>query len=114
MLEPMAMLSARSIRFRIAMSIAELFSAALPMMGITINPTKNSDRPRTFTDSSVADTRISATTPIATAATSRIASAFFDDHFGPTVTATGPPQAAKAEEWVQRENTSQATYPAMR
>src|SRR5882672_7655611 len=102
MLEPMAMLSERSIRFRIAMIIAELFSAALPMMGIRINPTKNSDRPRTFTASSVADTRTSATTPIAAAAIRRIHIAFFDDHFGATVTAG--PRLARAAEWVQSEN----------
>src|SRR5437868_6856242 len=90
MLEPMAMPSARSIRFRIAMSIAELFSAALPMIGIRINPTKNWDRPNAFTASSVAETRSSATAPIAAAERRSITTASLDDHFGATVTA-GPP-----------------------
>src|SRR6266550_4281542 len=113
MLEPMAMLSARSMRFRIAKMIAELFSAALPMIGIRINPTKNSDSPSTFTASSVADTKISATRPIDPAAIRSTTTAFFDDHFGATVTAGPCLSAAKSDECVQRENTSQAAYPTI-
>src|SRR5438105_14685561 len=108
MLEPMAMLSARSIRLRIAMSIAELFSAALPMIGIRINPTKNWDRPNAFTASSVAETRNSATTPIAAAERRSITTAFLDDHFGATVTAGPPLSPLKSDECVHRENASQA------
>src|SRR4030088_3168894 len=108
MLDPTAMLSARSIRFRIAIMIAELYAAALPMIGIRISPTKNSDSPNTLTACSVAETRTSATTPIAMAAARRMMTAFFDDHFGPTVTA-GPPSVSNEDECVQREKTSQAT-----
>src|SRR6476646_6029187 len=103
------MLSARSMRLRIAIMIAELFSAALPMMGIRINPTKNSDKPSTFTASSVADTSTSATTPIATADATSTTIAFFDDHFGATVTAGSCLTEAKVAEWVHSEKTSQAT-----
>src|SRR5438552_19024598 len=111
MLEPMAMLSARSIRFRIAMMIAELFSAALPMIGIRISPTKNSDSPRTFTASSVAETRTSATRPIEPAASRSITTALFDDHFGDTVTG-GHRSAANLDECVISVYLRHYAYPA--
>ena len=103
-----AMLSARSIRFRTAMMIAALFSAALPMMGMRISPTKNSDSPNTFTASSVADTSTSAITPIAMAEATSTAIAFFDDHFGATVTAGSRLAGPKMDECVPSENTSHA------
>ena len=56
MLEPMAMLKARSIWFFSATSTAVLCSAALPMMATAMTPTKTSVRPSTFVAGSTACT----------------------------------------------------------
>ena len=62
-LEPTAMFTARSIRFFIAMRTAELCSAALPMIGTMMRPTKISDRPMSAIAASVDPTRISESHP---------------------------------------------------
>src|SRR6266542_2843582 len=101
MLDPTAMFSAISMRLRIAISTAELFSAALPMIGTRIKPTKNSVRPRLLTAISVADTRTSAITAMPPAAKTRVTAAFLDDHLLPPATTSalaGGPAGVKAEE----------------
>ena len=68
-LEPIAMLTERSILSLIATSTATQCSAALPTIATTITPMKNSLRPIDSEAASIEPTRISDITPTATPAT---------------------------------------------
>ncbi len=74
MLEPTAIDSARSMRFRIAMRIAVDCSAELPITATTITPTNTSLMPKTCATCSTEPTRISLThaiSAVTTASTAR-------------------------------------------
>src|SRR5437660_11019359 len=65
-LEPMAMLTARSILSFIATETATQCSAALPTIATTMTPMKNSDRPRVCDAAEVEQTRTYYKTPVET------------------------------------------------
>ena len=70
-LEPIAMLTARSILFLNATRIATQCSAALPTIATTITPTKNWDSPIDSDASEIEPTRTSDISPTAIPATNR-------------------------------------------
>src|SRR5882724_8757648 len=70
-LEPIAMLTARSILFFIATSTATQCSAALPTIATTITPMKNSERPIECEASVIEPTSTSDITPTRTPAIAR-------------------------------------------
>ena len=70
-LEPIAMLTARSILFLNATRTATQCSAALPTIATTITPMKNSERPIVSDASLIEPTRISDIRPTASPATNR-------------------------------------------
>src|SRR6185295_13072907 len=79
-LEPIEMLTARSILFFIATSTATQCSAALPTMATTITPMKNSDRPTACEASLIEPTSTSDITPTRTPATARATTEVRVDH----------------------------------
>src|SRR4051794_3097970 len=79
-LEPIAMLTDRSILSFVAKNTATQCSAALPTIATTITATKNADSPIDFDPSSIEPTRISDITPTATPATASQVTALRTDH----------------------------------
>ena len=82
-LEPIAMLTARSILSLRATSTATQCSAALPTIATTITPMKNSLRPMPSAASEIEPTRISDITPTATPAIASMMTDLRTDHGSP-------------------------------
>ncbi len=78
-LEPIAMLTARSILSFMATATATQCSAALPTIATTMTPMKNSESPSEWEAAVSEPTRISDITPTATPATPRSATDFRTD-----------------------------------
>ena len=80
--EPRAISRATSIWSFLAIIMAVVCSAALPIIGIKIIPTKNSLQPREAVIGSTPLTKNSLSMAIKIVTTTNIKMAFFKDHFG--------------------------------
>ena len=107
-LEPIAMLTDRSILSFIAKKTATQCSAALPTIATTMMPTKNGDRPIDSEASVIEPTRISDITPTATPA---IAEHGHGPAHRPRLAAARPRRCSglKRSRWVLSEKNSPAT-----
>ena len=104
-LEPIAMLTARSILSLRATSTATQCSAALPTIATTITPMKNSERPIASEASEIEPTRISDMTPTATPAIASIAPSGGAPAHGSSSSYGG----LKRSRWVRSEKSRPAT-----
>ena len=109
-LEPIAMLTARSILSLRATSTATQCSAALPTIATTITPTKNSLRPTADSEASEIDpTRISDITPDARRRRSRASITARRTVQGSPSYSSSPCGGLKRSRCVRSEKTSPAT-----
>jgi hypothetical protein len=109
-LDPIAMLTERSILSLTATSTATQCSAALPTIATTMIPMKNSLSPIDSEAASIDPTRISDITPTATPATASAITDFRTDQ--PQVSSCSDSSSEcglNSSLWVRRLNTSPAT-----
>src|ERR687886_2523171 len=110
-LDPMAMLTARSILFLAATSTATQCSAALPTNATTIAPMKNWLRPTDLAASEIEPTRSSDMTPTAMPATASIDT----DRLTLQPWCPGSDRSGlNRSRWVRSENNSPKAYEAIR
>src|SRR4051794_10060133 len=106
-LEPIAMLTERSILSLRATRTATQCSAALPTIATTITPMKNSERPTDFEASAIDPTRTSDITPTSTPATARTIT---DRRTDQPQVSSSPYSGLKRERCVFSEKKRPATY----